>query len=151
MHKVIACVGVYLVVVLEGGGRKLSQQRKHTHGRETWPSIGHVGENPWRLNKHSYLFITSQGHQGYSLRSHKVKPCLYLMLNFFFLPQILPDIWHHVAFTIWYFYYTVKFFIFFNLPDYALCPHYIAQLFSSFFPAKSTCLRNYSIITIIVM
>lgn len=88
MHKVIACVfGVYLVVVLEGGGRKLSQQRKHTHGRETWPSIGHVGENPWRLNKHNYFFIPSQGHWGYSLRSHKAELCLYLMLNFFSSPD----------------------------------------------------------------
>lgn len=43
MHKVIACVGVFMVV--EGGRRKLSQQSEYTHGRETWPSIGHVGEN----------------------------------------------------------------------------------------------------------
>lgn len=100
MHKVMACVGVCLVVVLEGGRRKLSQQSKHTHGREMWPSIGHVGEKPWRLNKHSYFSIPSQGHRGYSLRSHKVELCLYIMLEFFFLPQILPDIWHHVAFTI---------------------------------------------------
>lgn len=60
MHKVIACVGVCLLVLLEGGKRKLSQQSEHTHGHETWPSTGHGRENPGRLHEHNYFFISSK-------------------------------------------------------------------------------------------
>ena len=132
VHKDLLCHCVYWRLVLDGGGKGWDSGEQIRMW--SWCLGFHLypEKPPWRLNSLPFcLFSETSGLITKNLRWLDSWPLCNAIFSFpIFTRYLLLHRHHNIIFSLqWNS-------LFFNLPDYAFCPHFISKLVSSFSPQE---------------